>query len=77
MPSTMKQAMDRRLVQGMSYIYQEMQLSIMIITLSSTTRTSVAQDRMLKHSTPTRNILQLQITKCLDFTKTNQVFLPM
>ena len=77
MPSTVKQAMDRRLVQGMSYIYQEMQLSIMIITLSSITRTSVAQDRMLKHSSPTRNISQLQITKCLDFTTTNQVFLPM
>ena len=68
MLSSVKQAMDRRLVQGMTYIYQEMQISIMIVTLSQAARTSVPQDRMLKHSSREKNILQLQITRCLDFT---------
>ena len=62
MPSTVKQAMDQRLVQGMTYIYQEMQLSI--ITLSSGARTSVTQDRILKHSSREKNILQ-----CVLFTQ--------
>ena len=66
MPSTVKQAMDQRLVQGMNYIYQEMQLSI--IKLSSAARTSVTQDRILEHSSREKNILQLQTTRCLDFT---------
>ena len=68
MLSSVKQTMDRRLVQGMTYIYQEMQISIMIVTLSQAARTSVPQDRMLKHSSREKNILQLQITRCLDFT---------
>ena len=66
MPSTVKQAMDQRLVQGMNYIHQEMQLSI--IKLSSAARTSVTQDRILEHSSREKNILQLQTTRCLDFT---------
>ena len=49
--------MDRRLVQGMTYIYQEMQISIMIVTLSQAARTSVPHDRMLKHSSREKNIL--------------------
>ena len=75
MPSTVKQAMDQRLVQGMNYIYQEMQLSI--ITLSSAARTSVTQDRILEHSSREKNILQLQTTRCLDQSQiTNQISLP-
>ena len=35
---------------GRIYIYQEMQISIMIVTLSSAARISVPQDRVLKHS---------------------------
>ena len=58
MPSTVKQAMDRRLVQGITYIYQEMQISAMIVTLSSAASFSVPQDRMLKHSSRDKNILQ-------------------
>ena len=57
MLSSVKQTMDRRLVQGMTYIYQEMQISIMIVTLSQAARTSVPQDRMLKHSSREKNIL--------------------
>ena len=58
MPATVKQAMDRRLVQGITYIYQEMQISVMIVTLSSAARFSVPQDRMLEHSSRDKNILQ-------------------
>ena len=62
MPSTLKQAMDRCLVQGITYIYQEMQISIIIVTLSSAARFSVPQDRMLKHSSRDKNILQQTVT---------------
>ena len=62
MPSTLKQAMDRCLVQGITYIYQEMQISVTIVTLSSAARFSVPQDRMLKHSSRDKNILQQTVT---------------
>ena len=67
MPSSVVAAMDQCLVEGATYIYQEMQTQKLQVTVISATRMNALQDSR-EHPLQGVDILLLQITKCLDFT---------
>lgn len=67
MPSTVAAAMDRRLAQGMTYIYQEMQTQIPQATVNLATHISVLRDSNTRSSQVLHTFLWL-IMKCLDST---------
>ena len=50
MPSSMIAAMDHRLAEGMTYIYQEMQTQIPQATVILATRMSVLRERKARSS---------------------------
>ena len=67
MPSTVLEVMDHRLVQGTTYIYQEIQTQELKVTVISATRINVLLDSKAL-SSRVLEIFLLQITKCLDST---------
>lgn len=50
MPSTVSAAMDPRLAEGMTYIYQGMQTQVPQATVALATRMSVLRDRKARSS---------------------------
>lgn len=67
MPSSVTPAMDQRLVEGMTYIYQGMQTQIHKVTVLSAARMNIHLDTKARSSW-VLEIFMLQITKCLDST---------
>ena len=65
MPSTVTAAMDRRLVEGMTYIYQEMQTRIPQAIVILATRMSVLRESRTRSSQALLSF-PWQIMKCLD-----------
>ena len=71
MPSAVIAALDHRLVEGTTYIYQIMQTKLLQVTVVSAKRMNFLRFRSA-HSLQGLEALPLQITKCLDFTRDNK-----
>ena len=71
MPSAVVAAVDQRLVEGSTCIYQIMQTQILQVTVFLAKRMNVLQVSRT-HSSQGLRIFLLQITKCLDSTRDNK-----
>ena len=71
MPSTVRAAMDQRLVVDTTYICQIMQTQILKVTVVSATPINAYQDSSPR-SLQVLHSLLLQITRCLDSTSDNK-----